>query len=155
MLFRSTDGASTNDNLVLHEAMRLALTLHRPGERDRSRWLHAGDALDMATTAGAAALQNKDDLGKIAPGQLADLVLYDLGRPRWVPCNDPAQQLVFGETGDSVHTVIVDGGVVVERGRLTTIDVGALVGEARNLLAPIRNRNSDLQEAVRQVTTMI
>jgi cytosine/adenosine deaminase-related metal-dependent hydrolase len=150
-----TDGASTNDNLVLHEAMRLALVLHRPRERDRSRWLGAGDALDMATTSGAAALQCAGQLGRIAPGQLADLVLYDLARPRWAPCNDPAQQLVFGETGDSVHTVVVDGRVVVEQGRVTTVDVAALVREARNLLSSIRNRNRDLQEAVKQVTALI
>lgn len=149
-----TDGASTNDNLVLHEAMRLALILHRPHERDRSRWLGAGDALDMATRAGAFALQRKDDLGKIAPGQLADLVLYDLTQPRWTPCNDPAQQLVFGETGDSVHTVIVDGRILVEGGEVKSIDVPRLVGEARNLLSSIRSRNRELQEAVRQINAI-
>jgi len=82
-------------------------------------------------------------------------VLYDLARPRWAPCNDPAQQLVFGETGDSVHTVVVDGRVVVEQGRVTTVDVAALVREARNLLSSIRNRNRDLQEAVKQLTALI
>lgn len=150
-----TDGASTNDNLVLHEAMRLALVLHRPLERDRSRWLGAPDALDMATTAGAAALQCTNRLGKIEAGQLADLVLYDLSRPRWAPCNDPAQQLVFGETGDAVHTAIVDGRIVVEGGQVKSVDVPALVREARNLLSSIRDRNRGLQEAVRQVTAMM
>ena len=108
----------------------------------------------MATTAGAAALQF-EKLGCISPGQLADLVLYDLARPRWTPCNDPAQQLVFGETGDSVDTVIVDGRVVVEKGKVRTVDVDALVREARNLLSSIRGRNQELQAAVHEVTTMI
>jgi cytosine/adenosine deaminase-related metal-dependent hydrolase len=142
-----TDGASTNDNLVLHEAMRLALIIHRPDERDRRRWLTAADALDMATVGGAGALQEQG-LGKIAAGQLADLVLYDLTKPRWTPCNDPAQQLVFGETGDSVHTVIVDGRVVVEAGRMTTIDVPAVTREARGLLSSIRGRNQALRSTI-------
>ena len=142
-----TDGASTNDNLVLHEAMRLALIIHRPGERDRRRWLTAADALDMATVAGAAALQYAD-LGTLAPGQLADVVLYDLNDVRWTPCNDPVQQLVFAETGGAVHTVIVDGRVVVEGGRVTTVDTSALARQVRDLLGTIRGRNRELQSAI-------
>ena len=146
-----TDGASTNDNLVLHEAMRLAITLPRPKE-NRSGWARAEDALDMATTAGAAALQCEGSLGRIAAGQSADLVLYDLARPRWTPCNDPAQQLVFSESGDSVHTVIVAGRRVVEEGRVAGVDVDGLLKEARGMLQAIRSRNSALQTAVRSLT---
>lgn len=143
-----TDGASTNDNLVLHEAMRLAITLPRPSE-PRETWPRAEDALDMATSAGAAALQCAAALGRIAPGQGADLVLYDLASPRWTPCNDPAQQLVFAENGEAVHTVLVAGRVVLERGRPAGVDVDRLLAEARDLLAGIRARNATLQRAVR------
>ncbi|HKQ27543.1 MAG TPA: amidohydrolase [Burkholderiales bacterium] len=141
-----TDGASTNDNLVLHEAMRLAITLHRPRE-ERSSWARAGDALDMVTTAGATALQS-DRIGRIEAGQSADLVLYDLSKPRWTPCNDPAQQLVFAETGDCVHTVLVAGRTVVRNGKLIGIDIDSLLREARDMLTSIRKRNSALQTAV-------
>ena len=147
-----TDGASTNDNLVLHEAMRLAVILHRPTE-DRSRWARAEDALEMATLAGAAALQCGPSVGRIAVGQSADLVLYDLTKPRWTPCNEPAQQLVFAETGDSVHTVLVAGRVVVENGRVVSVDVEALLRESRGMLATIRNRNSALQSAVQSLVS--
>jgi cytosine/adenosine deaminase-related metal-dependent hydrolase len=98
--------------------------------------------------AGAAALQCAGSLGRIAAGQSADLVLYDLSKPRWTPCNDPAQQLVFAETGDSVHTVLVGGRVLVERGRVTSVDLDALLREARGMLGAIRSRNSALQRAV-------
>jgi cytosine/adenosine deaminase-related metal-dependent hydrolase len=145
-----TDGASTNDNLVLHEAMRLAITLHRPRE-ERSQWAQAGDALEMATTAGAAALQCQETVGRIAVGQSADLVLYDLSKPRWTPCNDPAQQLVFAENGDSVHTVLVNGEIVVEAGRVKGVDVEALLREARDMLKAMRGRNSALQNAVQSL----
>ena len=104
----------------------------------------------MATTSGAAALQCKD-LGRIAPGQRADLVLYDLSKPRWTPCNDPAQQLVFAETGDSVHTVLVEGKPVVIGGRVQGVDVEDLLREARGMLKDIRTRNKALQSAVRNL----
>jgi cytosine/adenosine deaminase-related metal-dependent hydrolase len=145
-----TDGASTNDNLVLHEAMRLAVILHRPKE-DRSRWARAEDALDMATLAGAAALQCAQSVGRIAAGQSADLVLYDLAKPRWTPCNDPAQQLVFAENGDSVHTVLVAGRVVFEEGRVAGVDMEGLLKEASGMLQAVRARNSVLQNAVRSL----
>ena len=103
----------------------------------------------MATVNGAAAMQLSAKLGRIAPGQLADLVLYDLDRPRWVPFNDPAQQLVFAETGDSVHTVLVNGRVVVKEGRVTSVDVASVVAEARGMLASIRGHNRDLRDAVK------
>ena len=145
-----TDGASTNDNLVLHEAMRLAITLHRPRE-ERSRWARAEDALEMATTAGAMALQC-DRIGRIEAGQSADLVLYDLSRPRWTPCNDAAQQLVFAETGDCVHTVLVAGRVVVQDGKMKRVDVDSLLREAQEMLNSIRKRNGALQSAVKALS---
>jgi 5-methylthioadenosine/S-adenosylhomocysteine deaminase len=103
----------------------------------------------MATSAGAAALQCAGSLGRIAPGQSADLVLYDLTKARWTPCNDAAQQLVFAENGDSVHTVLVAGRVVVANGRVVSVDVDALLREARGMLAGIRSRNAALQRAVK------
>jgi len=128
--------------------MRLAAVLHRPRESDRGRWARAEDALEMATSAGAAALQCADSIGCIAPGRSADLALYDLTRPRWIPCNDAAQQLVFAETGDSVHTVLVAGRVVVEGGKVAGVDLEALGAEARGMVAAIRKRNHALREAV-------
>jgi cytosine/adenosine deaminase-related metal-dependent hydrolase len=82
-------------------------------------------------------------------------VLYDLSRPRWVPCNAPAQQLVFAESGDGVHTALVAGRIVVERGRVAGVDLDALLAEARGMLASIRGRNRDLQDAVRAMNALI
>ena len=145
-----TDGANTNDNLALHEALRLALIVHRPGEPDRSHWLKATDALQIATGNGAAALQ-ATDLGALTVGQRADIVLYDLSHPHWTPLNDAAEQLVFAESGASVHTVIVDGRIVVDARRVVGVDTTALLDEARAMLGVIRQRNHALHDAVRVV----
>jgi cytosine/adenosine deaminase-related metal-dependent hydrolase len=144
-----SDGASTNDNLSLHEAMRLAAILHRPNE-PRERWARAADVLEMATAGGAGALQDAR-LGRIAPGRSADLVLYDLNDVRWTPCNDPAQQLVFSESGEAVHTVFVAGRKVVAEGKPTGIDRDAVLREAQGMLKEVRSRNRPLQEAVRSL----
>jgi cytosine/adenosine deaminase-related metal-dependent hydrolase len=146
-----TDGSVTNDNLVLHEAIRLAAILGRPAEKERSRWVTARQALGMATEGGARAVQMSNSIGRIQAGYRADIVLYDLDTPAWTPLNDPVQQLVFAETGSSVHTVIVDGEVVVENRRITAFDADAVLAEARPMLRAIRSRNRDLYAFARRM----
>jgi 5-methylthioadenosine/S-adenosylhomocysteine deaminase len=139
-----TDGASTNDNLVLQDAMQLAAIIHRVYEPDRARWVTVEDVLTMGTTGGAAALL-EPELGRVEVGQKADLVLYDLDESWWVPLNEVVQQFVFGERGGSVRTVIVDGKIVMEDGRLATIDEAAVIQEAKGLLRTSRKRNARIQ----------
>jgi 5-methylthioadenosine/S-adenosylhomocysteine deaminase len=134
------DGVSTNDNLIMHDAMQLAAFLHRPAEPDRRRWVTTDQVLAMATTGGAQAMRI-DDLGKLRVGAKADLVLYDLNEPWWVPLNDPLQQLIFGERGGSVRVVIVDGRILIEDGKALTIDQPAIVAAAKDILKHVRQRN--------------
>ncbi len=146
-----TDGAVTNDNLVLHEAIRLAAMLGRTSQRDRKQWVTARQALAMATEGGAKAMQLAEKIGRIQPGFRADVVLYDLNTPAWTPLNDPVQQMVFAETGSSVHTVIADGAVVVEDRKITAFDARAIIAEAKPMLGAIRERNRDLYAFARRM----
>jgi len=148
-----TDGASTNDNLILQDAMQLVAILHRAGEPDRRRWVTVDDAIAMATTGGAKAMR-EGELGRLVPGARADLVLYDLSAPWWVPLNDPAQQLVFGERGGSVDTVIVDGKIVVEQGRALTIDEKAVLAAAKSILPNVRGRNAGVRTIAEAVAAL-
>ena len=138
-----TDGSSCNDNLVLHEAMRAVCVAHRATERDRSRWVTARDALRMATEGGARAMR-RGDMGAIVPGNAADIAIYRLDAPWWVPLNDVVSQLVFAETGSSVETVLIDGQIVVEHGTVKTFDVEAMLREVRAMVQNLRRRNDDL-----------
>lgn len=149
-----SDGSGTNDNLVLHEAMRAVATAHRAGERNRAHWVTADDALRMATEGGAAALRHPR-LGVIAKGYAADLVLYRLDAPWWIPVNDPVNQLVYAETGASVDTVLVGGKVVVERSRPTCFDASALMREIRDMVASLRKRNDDLFTVAGQIAEFV
>lgn len=150
-----TDGSGANDNLVMQEAMRMAAFLHRADLPDRRQWVGARDALRMATTAGAQAMRLAGRLGTIAPGQLADLVLYRLGAPWWRPLNDAAAQLVFAETGAAVTTAIVDGHVVLESGRITTFDAQAVLEEIEAMETSLRARNSDLFAAAQAIARAV
>jgi 5-methylthioadenosine/S-adenosylhomocysteine deaminase len=145
-----TDGASTNDNLDMHEVMRIAVMLQRPFEADRSRWPTAGDALRMATTSGAAAMR-RPGLGTLAVGAPADFVLHDLDTPFWTPLTDPLAQLVFGASAATVHTVVVAGRVLVEEGRFTAFDPAPILAEARSLSRHLSARNAKLRNLVGRV----
>jgi 5-methylthioadenosine/S-adenosylhomocysteine deaminase len=148
------DGSGANDNQVMHEAMRAVATAHRPSERDRTRWITARDALHMATDGGARALR-RQRLGALAPGYAADLVLYRLDAPWWVPLNNPVNQLVFAETGASVDTVVVDGKVVLENGRPTTFDAEAVVREIHAMTRTLRARNEDLFAVAGEIAELV
>ena len=117
-----TDGANTSDTQNLFEAMRLATGLSRVLTADESRWLDGEQALRMATEHSAHALGFGATLGRIEAGRAADLVLLDLGQPNYVPLRDALRQLVHGENGAAVDRVIVGGRIVVEHGRVTTVD---------------------------------
>ncbi len=147
-----TDGSVTNDNLVLHEAIRLAAILGRSSQRDRRKWVTARQALAMATEGGARAVQMAGRIGRLQPGYRADVVLYDLDTPAWTPLNDAVQQMVFAETGSSVHTVIVEGEVVVDKGVITAFDAAAVIAEAKPMLRAIRERNRDLYAFARRMS---
>jgi 5-methylthioadenosine/S-adenosylhomocysteine deaminase len=78
-------------------------------------------------------------------GWKADLVLYDLESPAWIPLNDPLQQFVFGERGAGVRRVIIDGKLVLDQGRILSFDEQAVLREVRHLLRDTRARNPGIQ----------
>jgi cytosine/adenosine deaminase-related metal-dependent hydrolase len=105
--------------------------MHTVRSANHHRWLSARQIVQMATVEGARVLRQEGKLGLIRPGARADLALLDLTTPAFTPLNDPFQHLVYCETGSSVRTVLVDGRVVLEEGKLLTVDADALLAEAR------------------------
>jgi cytosine/adenosine deaminase-related metal-dependent hydrolase len=109
--------------------------------------VRARDALRAATVVGAAAV-HLPAVGAIGVGMAADLVLYDLDDLAYQPLNDVARQLVFAESGRGVRTVVVDGRVVIENGRCTTVDEAALRDELCEIMPTFR---ADFEANRRQV----
>jgi len=97
-----------------------------------ARWidgrLDAGAAADFyrAATLGGAAALRRDDLGRLAPGCLADLIVVDLDAPRVGPVDDPIRTMLMNCTGENVRTVVVNGRTVVEDGDLPGVDAADL-----------------------------
>ena len=108
--------------------MRYASLISRLVDKDASG-ARPGDVFNAATVGGATAL-GRDDLGRIAPGAKADLVIINLRTTRYGPVRDPINALVEYGNGADVETVIVDGEVVVENGRSTRIDDDELFEQA-------------------------
>src|SRR3989449_7321142 len=92
----------------------------------------AGDVFEAATLGGARAL-GRDDLGRLAPGAKADIVVIDLETRdglRFGPVRDPIKALVECGIGDDVVTVIIDGVVRMRDRAIPGVDVAALRGQA-------------------------
>jgi cytosine/adenosine deaminase-related metal-dependent hydrolase len=93
----------------------------------------AGEVFEAATLGGAKSI-GREDLGRLAPGALADIVIIDLtGRNtlRYGAVRDPIKSVVECGVGDDVDTVIVDGKVCMEGGRIPGIDLAELRAEAQ------------------------
>jgi 5-methylthioadenosine/S-adenosylhomocysteine deaminase len=92
--------------------------------------------LEMATIHGARALGLEREIGSLEPGKRADLVVFDLDLPEWRPLLDPVNTLVYSASAASVRTVLVDGQVLLENRRVTTVDEGEVLARVERLSAP-------------------
>lgn len=86
--------------------------------------LDTRDVFDAATLGGARAL-GRGDLGRLAPGCRADIVLVDIGDPSMMPLREPLRSLVYVAADRAVRDVYVDGHRVVADRRVLTIDYAA------------------------------
>ena len=118
-------GTDTYPHNMLDE-MRLAAYLARTQATD-PRTLTTNDLFNAATIGGARAL-GRDDIGRLAPGCRADIVLIDITHPRMRPARDPLRSLIYAAGDRAVHTVIVDGNIVVDAGTLLTMDYAQAAG---------------------------
>jgi len=88
------------------------------------------DVYDAATLAGAAYL-GRDDLGRLAVGAKADIIVVDLQQVHYGAVRDPIQSLVESGSGSDVETIIVDGQTLVENKKAVRFDEAALLREVQ------------------------
>jgi 5-methylthioadenosine/S-adenosylhomocysteine deaminase len=125
-----TDGAASNNDLDMFEAMRQAALLHKLVTRD-PRVVSAATALELATIGGARALGMERRLGSIETGKLADVIAVRTDRPRQVPLYDPVSHLVYATHGDDVTLTMVNGRVLMRGGVVQSLNEAAVIAEAR------------------------
>ncbi len=123
--------AGNNSNLIeTNRAMYLIAVLYKDARRDTTA-ITAETALELATIGGARTLGLGDEIGSIEPGKKADLALYDTRSAEWATLFNPVNSFVYNADGRSVHTVIVDGRVVVEDHKPLFVDEQALIAEVQ------------------------
>lgn len=130
-----TDEACLNDTLSVWRVLQVAGLIHTLSDPDPRRWPQAGELLHAATRGGARGMGVGERVGMLAEGYEADLVLIDLDTIAFTPLNDLRRQLVYCEDGRSVTHVMVAGRMVVQDGRLLTVDEDALKREVREAMA--------------------
>jgi 5-methylthioadenosine/S-adenosylhomocysteine deaminase len=129
-----TDEATVEDTNNLWNVGRLAALLHKNVGHDPAAWPTATEVLRALTEGGARALRQAGEIGVLAEGAHADLVLVDLAAAAYLPLTDLPSHLVYGEDGSAVRRVMVGGRTVVQDGRILTIDEDAVVAEVRELM---------------------
>jgi 5-methylthioadenosine/S-adenosylhomocysteine deaminase len=111
------------------EVVRAAVMMARIKQHDAVAIL-AKDALRLATMGGARALGLDAEIGSLEAGKRADLMVLDYDAFGLRPTLDPVQNLVYHGHAKDVQTVLVDGAVVVDDGRLVHADAASLVTDA-------------------------
>lgn len=138
-----TDSRSCSDNLNMFEAMRLASFTSRVRGPDYRRWLGTDEVLRMATEGSARALGLQGRIGRLEAGYKADIVFLDLDNLNYVPLNDVVNQVVNAEDGTAVDSVMIDGRMILDRRRFTTVDVRGLRAKAERAVERMRSVNAE------------
>ena len=132
-----TDGAASNNDLDMFEAMRVAALLAKHESADPST-LSARTVLEMATIRGARALGMEGRIGSLEPRKRADLITVSVSGARQTPMYDPISHLVYVIHGDDVRNTVVNGKVLMRDRNVLTLDAPAVIAEARSWAAKVR-----------------
>jgi len=123
-----SDGCGSIEGVDMLRALYNTAQAQKLRGDDHRRWIGAKEAWTAATQGGAKGL-GRNDLGVLAEGMTADLVLYRLDDIAFTPLNNAVHQLVYAQTGRGIDGVIVDGRRVMIGGKLTQIDEASIVAE--------------------------
>lgn len=132
-----TDGAASNNDLDMFEAMRQTAFLHKLVSRD-PRAMPATAVLEMATIGGARALGLDKRVGSLEAGKRADLIVVAMNGARQTPMYNPVSHLVYVARGDDVRTTVVNGKVLMRDRQMRTLDERVVLADARALAKKVR-----------------
>lgn len=135
-----TDGAASNNTQDMIEMLKSTALLHKVATKDPTA-ITARTVLEMATIEGARVLGLEGKIGSLEPGKKADLFIFDPARAaRAVPLFDPVSTLVYAGGSGNVETVLVDGRVVLEDGRVLGLDERAALEKAQRVAEDLAER---------------
>lgn len=127
----ASDGVVSNSTLNLWETLRL-MALTQKERAGLGEAMPIGQALAVATHGSARVYGQPDELGVVAAGYLADLILIDLNGTHHQPLYNIPASLVYNMQAPDVRTVIIDGQVVMRDRQLLTVDKAEVLAEVRS-----------------------
>ena len=113
--------------------MGAAVGLQRAVTRNPAIYPTVADALYLATVGGAEVLDMADQIGSLAPGKQADVIVLNPQTLNFAPRFDDLSQVVFNAQPGNVEWVFVDGRVLKERGQLVGVDAEAVLADANRM----------------------
>lgn len=125
-----TDGTASNNNLDMWEELHLAALIHKAVSGDPTA-VSAEQALLMATREGARCLNLEKETGSLEVGKKADVILIDFNAPHLTPQHNIVSNLVYSAGAGDVHSVLVDGKVLLRNRFFTTLDIGEVIAQIR------------------------
>jgi 5-methylthioadenosine/S-adenosylhomocysteine deaminase len=132
-----TDGAASNNDLDMFEAMRQAAFLAKHATKDPTA-VSAQTALDLATIGGARALAMERLIGSLEAGKRADVITVSMREARQTPLYDPISHLVYVTRGDDVRSTIVNGKILMKDRQVRTLDRATVIADANRLAVKVR-----------------
>jgi len=132
-----TDGAASNNDLDMFEAMRFAALLHKVATSD-PRALPARQALELATRRGAEALGMSNRIGSLEPGKQADLITITMADARQTPVFDAISHIVYVAHGDDVRNTIVAGRVLMRDRQVLSLNTSDVLRDARAMVERVK-----------------
>jgi 5-methylthioadenosine/S-adenosylhomocysteine deaminase len=132
-----TDGAASNNDLDMFEAMRQAAFQQKLVNMD-PRVISAPEALELATIGGARVLGQQARIGSLESGKRADVIIVNMDRARQTPLFDPVSQIVYVTRGDDVDTTIVNGKVLMRGRKVLTLNESRVLADARQAADLVR-----------------
>ena len=119
------DGAASNNSQDMVETLKTAALLHKVHTRN-PKIITARKVLEMATIDGARSIGMEKEIGSLEAGKKADFFLFDPSRTaKSTPMHDPISTLVYSSSASNIETVVINGEVVLEEGRILGMDEAA------------------------------
>jgi len=122
-----TDSPCSNNTADMFEIMKTTAILHK-GISKNPTVMPTEQVLEMATIEGAKALSLGNEIGSIEIGKKADLAIVSLKKPHLRPLYNESSHLVYAAKASDVETVIINGRIVMESRKLTTLNVEKVMG---------------------------
>ena len=126
-----TDGSASNNNQDLFATMKVGALLQKVHHL-QSTIISAEHVFEMATINAAKAMGWEKEIGSIEIGKKADIVIIDTNKPELTPVRNPISSIIYAGVATDVDTVIINGKVVLQNGKLLTVDEDKILEDAKN-----------------------